>query len=259
MINQLFNRTYIIWACALGISYFIINPREALVQRINNMNGDYINCALDENCRNKKAIAENQEYYNILTQLYPDYGRGEEMQGICYLKLKQDDLAIKKFQQASHHNPQLFWVSFELAKAYYRKGEYKEALKYFQVINGQDYNTLLKKSVLSNLRDVPERTKHLFILMLVGFVNDIKLQSYQLTLACLVHQGDINKAKIVIVQALNTQQLGQNKFFILSNSSIDQEAYRKIMLTWADQLAHTKPLTHPWGYVIPPLKEIMYQ
>jgi tetratricopeptide (TPR) repeat protein len=165
----------------------------------------------------------------ILEELYPDYGRGAEMEGICYLLLKQDNMAVKKFRQAIKHNPDLFWVSFELGKAFYRRGGYPQALQYFQVINTQDNDTLLKKATLSNLRQFPDETRREMVLVLVDFVNEIKLRSYQMTMGCLVHQGKLTQPE------------------------------NKEMMQSIDALAYSKPVLHPWGHVIQPLKEILYQ
>jgi tetratricopeptide (TPR) repeat protein len=164
-----------------------------------------------------------------LEQLYPDYGRGAEMQGICYLLLKQDDMAIKKFSQALKHNPDLFWVSFELGKAFYRRGEYAQALRYFQAINTQDNDALLKKAALSNLRQLPDQTRREMMLMLIDFATGIKLHSYQMTMGCLVHQGKLTQPE------------------------------NKEMMQSIDALAKVKPVLHPWGHLIQPLKEILYQ
>jgi tetratricopeptide (TPR) repeat protein len=218
MTPQLFNRTILLWAGAIAISLFIVNPRAARVQRINAMNGAYIDCVVGGNCKNTKAIYETREYYAILAELYPDYGRGPEMEGMCDLLLKQDNLAIKKFQEAIKHNPDLFWVYFELGKAFYRRGDYAQALKYFQDIIQQDNNTLLRKAALSNLRQFPDKARRELMLELVDFVTEIKSRSYHMAVGCLAHQ----------------------------NSSWGKDAY-------------SAPFFHPWGHVIQPLKEILYQ
>ena len=256
---SIFNRTFFLWAGAILVAVLIVNPRAARIQRINAMNEDYVDCIRQENCKDVKAIAEAREYYKILAQLYPDYGRGAEMQGICYLLLKQDSLAVKKFQEAIKHNPDLFWVSFELGKAFYRRGEYSQALKCFQAITGQENNFLLKKSALSNLRQLPDQTRGALMLGLIDFVDEIKLRSYQMTVGCLVHQGDLIQAKNIVSQELSSQQFGKEGFFILANHSLVEDSSRKEMLLWIDALSLSKPILHPWGHVIAPLKEILYQ
>jgi len=259
MTLSIFNRTFLLWAGAILLAVLIVNPRAARIQRINAMNEDYVDCLRQEDCKNVKAIAEAREYYKILAQLYPDYGRGAEMQGICYLLLKQDSLAIKKFQEAIKHNPDLFWVSFELGKVFYRRGEYSKALKCFQVITAQDSNTLLKKATLSNLRQFSDQTRGVLMLGLIDFVAEIKLRSYQMTVGCLVHQGDLAQAKNIVSLELSSQQFGKDEFFILANRSLGEDSSRKEMLSWIDALALGKPTFHPWGHVISPLKEILYQ
>ena len=256
---SIFNRTFFLWAGAILVAVLIVNPRAARIQRINAMNEDYVDCIRQENCKDVKAIAEAREYYKILAQLYPDYGRGAEMQGICYLLLKQDSLAVKKFQEAIKHNPDLFWVSFELGKAFYRRGEYSQALKYFQAITAQDNNTLLKKATLSNLRGASDKTRSALILGLIDFVTEIKLRSYQMTVGCFVHQRDLVQAKNIVSLELRSQQFEKEEFFILANRSLGEDSSRKEMLSWIDALSLSKPIFHPWGHVIPPLKEILYQ
>lgn len=227
MINLIFNRTYTLWTGAIIASLFLVNQREALLQRVNTMKGGYIDCVSDENCNDPKAITEAREYYMILAELYPNYGRGSEMQGICYLRLNQDKMAIKKFEEAIKQNPDLFWVSFELGKAYYRQGDYSRALKYFQDINAQDNITLIKKAALLPLQKFSSKTNELLLLSLVGFVNDIKLQSYQLKFGCMAH--------------------------------LEKDYSKKEMLSTIDALATNKPVLHPWGHIIQPLKEILYR
>ena len=259
MTYQIFNRTFFLWASAIAVASFIVNPRAALIQRVNTMNEAYIDCLRDENCKDSKAIAEAREYYKILAQLYPDYGRGAEMEGVCYLLLKKDGLAINKFQEAIKHNPDLFWVSFELGRAFYRRGEYSQALKYFQEIIMQDNNTLLRKAILSSFRQFPDKERGELMIGLIDFVTEIKLKSYQMTIGCFVHQGNLTQAKSIVSQGLNNQQFGQNEFFILANRSLGEEDSSKEMLRWIDAIAYSKPTFHPWGHVIQPLKEILYQ
>jgi tetratricopeptide (TPR) repeat protein len=233
MKHNIFNHTIFLWAGAIAVAVLIVNPRAALVQRVNTMNVVSAECLSDSNCADTKTITESREYYMMLAQLYPNYGRGAEMQGICYVLLKQDSLAIKKFQEAVKHNPDLFWVSFELGKAYYRRGEYSQALKYFQGITAQDNDTLFKKAVLSTLRQLPDKTREVLMLSLVDFVAEIKLQSYQMAIGCLAHQGRLAQAK-------------------------SEDNAGKEMLLWIDKLAFSKPVLHPWSHVIQPLKEILY-
>jgi tetratricopeptide (TPR) repeat protein len=233
MNRNIFNYTIFLWAGAIAVALFIVDPRAALVQRINTMNVVSADCLSDKNCADTKAITESREYYMILAQLYPDYGRGFEMEGVCYLLLKQDSLAIKKFREAIKHNPDLFWVSFELGKAYYRRGEYSQALKYFQGITAQDNDALLKKATLSTLRQFSDKTREVLMLSLVEFVTEIKLQSFQMAIGCLAHQGKLTQAK-------------------------SEDNARKEMLLRIDKLAYSKPVFHPWSHVIQPLKEILY-
>jgi len=181
------------------------------------------------------------------------------MQGICYLLLKQDNLAIKKFQEAIKYNPDLFWVSFELGKAFYRRGEYSQALKCFQGIMTQDSISLLKKATLSPLTQFSDKTREGLILSLVDFVTEIKLRSYQMAVGCRVHQGDLTQAKNMVSQELNNQQLGGNDFSVMANSSLDKDGPRKEMLSWIDGLAYSKPINHPWGHLIQPGREILYR
>jgi len=255
---QLFNRTIILWAAALGIAALIVKPQMALLQRVNNMNEAYVNCLSFEQCADIKSITEAREYYRILAQLYPDYGRGFEMEGICYLILKQDNMAVKKFREAIGHNPRLFWVSFELGKAYYRQGKYAPALKYFREINAQDNQSLLNKATLSNLNRLPDQTRKVLMMSLIDFVNEIKLKSSQMTIGCLIHQNNLIEARNWISLELNHQPTAKNNFFIMAYQSMDQADTRNEMLKWIDVLADSKPILHPWGHVIQPLKEILY-
>jgi len=258
MINRIFNRTIFLWAIAILVAVFIVDPQLALLQRVNNMNEAYIDCLRQENCADTRAISEAREYYMILDELYPNYGRGAEMQGLCYLLLGQKGLAIKKFQAAIRHNPRLFWVSFELGKALYREGKYTEALKCFQGIDIKDSNTLLDEATLSALHRMPDRTREVLMLTLIDFVNEIRLKSYQMTIGCFVHQGDLTRARGITNFALNDQQLGRNRFFVMANISMGQDASIKEMLSWIDAIARAKPVSHPWGHLIQPLKEILY-
>jgi tetratricopeptide (TPR) repeat protein len=255
MSNNIFNRTIFLWAGALAIAFFITNPRAALVQRINTMNVVPMACLSDGNCADTKEITKARLYYMILAQLYPDYGRGAEMEGLCYVLLKQDNLAIKKFQEAIEHNPDLFWVDFELGKAFYRSRDYPKAFGYFQRVIGQDNNALFRKAALSSLQQVPDKTKTALMYSLIGFVADIKLRSYQMACGCLLHQGDLVRAYKIISLGMNDQGLADNEFFRSAEGSLGEDNTRKEMLTWIDFLAESKPVFHPWGYVIEPLKE----
>jgi len=259
MIDRIFNRTIFLWASAIAITLFTVNPGMALLQRVNNMNEAYINCLKNENCADTKAINEARVYYMILSQLYPDYGRGAEMEGVCFLLLKQDRLAIKEFQEAIKHNPNLFWVSFELGKAFYREGHYAQALKCFQAILSQDDRTLFRKATLSTLRRLPEKTREALMLGLVDFIAKIKLGSYQMAIGCLIHQGNLIQAKSIIDLGLGNPQFRQNGFFILANRSWWEDDSRKAMLVRIDSTAYNKPVLHPWSYFIQPLKEVLYQ
>ena len=227
MIPRLFNRTCFLWAGAILIVLLIAKPRVALYQRLDTMNRAYIDAILKENCKDRTAISEAREYYEILVELYPKYGRGLEMAGACRLLLKQDNLALKDFQQAVQNNSNLFWVSFEIGKIFYRRGEYAVALEYFEAIMSQDKNILFKKAVLSNLRGLSNNTRKALMLTLINFVADIKEQSYHLAIGCMGHLGD--------------------------------KVLRKEMVSWIDAAANDQPVFHPWSYVISPLKEITYQ
>lgn len=257
MKNQIFNRTILLWAGAIIIALLIVNPRAALIQRVNAINGDAVDCLKQENCQDIHSITEAREYYRLLAQLYPDYGRGAEMEGMCYLLLKQDRMAVKKFREAIKHNPDLFWATFELAKAYYRQGDYALALSYFRSIIVQDNGTLLKKAALSSLRQLPDRSREALMIGLIDFVSQIKLESCQMAIGSLVHLGDIAAAQSLISQVEG--QWGGNKFFVLASSSLAEDSSRKDMLSWIDALSLSKPAMHPWGRVIQPMKEILYQ
>ena len=259
MIFQMFNRTIFLWAAAIAVAVVIINPRAALLQRVNAMSLSSVECLSTGNCDNTKALNEVREYYKILAALYPDYGRGAEMEGICYLALKKDDSAIKKFQEAIAHNPNLFWVSFELGKAYYRKGNYIQALKCFQSIISQDNNELFKKAALSSLRGISDNIREALMLQLVDFVSQVKLWSYQLAIGCLVHRGELAQAKDIINLGANDQRITQHEFFILAQKSLDEDLFRKDMLRYIDPMANSKPVLHPWARFIEPLKEMLYQ
>jgi tetratricopeptide (TPR) repeat protein len=259
MIYNIFNRTIFLWAGAMAVALFIVDPREVFIQRLNTMNQAAIDCLRQENCNDTKSIAEAREYYAILAQVYPHYGRGFEMQGVCYLLLKQDDMAIKKFQEAIKHNPDLFWVSFELGKVYYRRGDYSRALEYFQSIISQDKNTLLKKGTLPGLGQFTDSTRRTVMIKLDDFITEIRLRSYQMALGCYIHQGHLKQAQSIVDLGLNDPLFDQGHFFILAGSSLGEEDPRKKMLLWIDSLAYSKPVFHPWGYVFQPLKEILYQ
>ena len=181
------------------------------------------------------------------------------MQGIAYLQLKRDKMAIKKFQEAIKHNPDLFWVSFELGKAFYRQGNYAQSLGYFKGIIAEDNVALLKKSTLSPLRHLSDKIREQLILSLVDFVSEIKLQSYQMAIGCLVHQGQFDKAKGIILQGMNNQQFLQEDFFKMASGSLDQDKLRLEMMSWIDAIARQRPVLHPWGHIIQPMKEILYQ
>jgi len=255
MAHHILNRTIFLWAGALVIALIIVNPREALIQRINAMSVVSVNCLSSEGCADKQAISKARLYYMILSQLYPGYGRGAEMEGICDVLRHHDKSAIKKFQEAIGHNPDLFWVDFELGKALYRNREYAEAFKYFQLIIVQDNETLFKKAALSSLRQVPDKARSALMFTLIDFVADIKLKSYQMACGCLIHQGDLVQAQKIISLGINDQGSAGNEFFKFAEGSLEQEDTRKEMLIWIDSLAGNKPAFHPWGYVIEPLKE----
>ena len=253
------NRTFFLWLAAIIVALMIVNPRKALFQRINTMNSAAVDCMRQWNCNDARLITEAREYYQILDELYPAYGRGSEMEGMCYLLLKQDHMAVKKFRQAVRHNPDLFWVSFELGKALYRERKFSQALKYFQSINAQDNNALFKEAALSSLRRLPDQTRGALMLELIDFVREIKFRSFQLSIGCLLHQGDLAQAKTMISQGSSNSQFGKDEFFLLADSSMEQEASRKAMLSWVDSLSTGRPIFHPWIQFIPPLKELWYQ
>lgn len=260
MTEYLFNRTILLWAGAIAVFLLIVNPRAALFQRVNTMNENYVACISQDHCRDKKAITEAREYYMVLSQLYPDYGRGFEMEGVCNVLLKQDHLAIKDFEKAIKHNPNLFWASFELGKAFYRKGEYSQAFKYFKGIISQNNNVLLNKALLPGFsKQISNKTKEGLMMSLIVFVTEIKLRSYQMAIGSLIHQGNIAQVKDIINSNDSNQQYDVNEFLKLVNNSIGKSDSTKAMLSWIDSLAYSDPFFHPWGHVIQPLKELLWR
>ena len=260
MTYQLFDRTIFLWTGAVFLCLLTVNPREALIQRVNAMNEGAVDCVRLENCSDIRSITEARMYYSILAELYPDYGRGLEMQGICYLLLKDDRLAIKKFSEAIKHNPKLFWATFELGKAYYRQGNFFLALNSFQSIIKQSNDLLLEEAMLTTFPHLPEAQRLVLIKMLPDFVLGIRAQSTQMIIGCYLHQGQIPQAVNIALDALNDQMPQSREFFINFLASVNKDNQNKEVMAWIDKTAaFTKPVLHPWGHIIPPLKELMVQ
>jgi Tfp pilus assembly protein PilF len=87
-------------------------------------------------------------------EIKEDYLLALNLEGQILMKLDQIDKAIQSFEKARKNNPDDIDLNFNLAEAYFKKGQFQSAKKLFDSIYMRTTDPELKKRIESYLRQI---------------------------------------------------------------------------------------------------------
>jgi tetratricopeptide (TPR) repeat protein len=161
------------------------NVKQAKIQRLYELDlyKHYLTDCLDH-CDDLGRVRLSLRYYTYLGQIHPEMVRAEEMRGLCFLLLGENQQADRAFAKVLAKRPRFYWVEFDQAMALYHLHQWDKAAALFKDLSMRSNQDMLYAGILPSIGLIPEKMRDPLVKSLEEFIMNLRVADEQMLMHC---------------------------------------------------------------------------
>ncbi len=183
-----YNYAIILYCIAALLFFLIADKKQYQLRRLNALSSyaDYpikLSQSPQEKTDSGKLRAALR-YYMLLSLIYKDIGRSDEMAGYCYYLLNDNNRSLLYLSRALKLHPKHAWVLYNRGLVRYLKGDYQKALEDFMAVINDNINDQQNNAILAPLTHLAAEQRIRLYGVIPDFIALVREKALRMSLIC---------------------------------------------------------------------------